>query len=321
MPRFPDSGTGRPNSAPDGPRLRSKSFSRSSRGLNLAAALRPDNDFVQKQILPPVPAIPTQHRRRRSSLESDRTSRFVDILDAQGELKPSNFRSRLQAAGARDYGEDVAERNLGQNAHDLQSPAVKAFYAHSTAGSHRVVIEKPPREVARSPYSGTARQGNRLPTQGKRASSTSLAKVSETAWKTFSDFDDAEVVEQDDARGRRSERGQQKRADFRLANGLGIDERAIKADRRRSFHTLAASRSREKTKPRPLSLHKSFASFNEEMSLPPPIPSFYPVSSCSDSVHGIGRVEVESVVDETFDEPAPSPSRFIHQISPCQLLT
>ncbi|VUC24409.1 unnamed protein product [Clonostachys rosea] len=53
----------------------------------------------------------------------------IDILDAQGALKPSDFRTRVKAAGARDYGEDVAERNLGVNGVDLTSPAVQAFYA------------------------------------------------------------------------------------------------------------------------------------------------------------------------------------------------
>lgn len=53
----------------------------------------------------------------------------VDLLDASGAFKPSDFRTRLQASGARDYGEDVAERNMGVNGVDLNSPAVLAFYA------------------------------------------------------------------------------------------------------------------------------------------------------------------------------------------------
>ncbi|KAL7941515.1 hypothetical protein V8C42DRAFT_334796 [Trichoderma barbatum] len=46
------------------------------------------------------------------SLPRRRSSAFVDILDAQGELKPYDFRSRVQASGSRDYGEDVADRNI-----------------------------------------------------------------------------------------------------------------------------------------------------------------------------------------------------------------
>ncbi|EGS21431.1 uncharacterized protein CTHT_0032890 [Thermochaetoides thermophila DSM 1495] len=38
--------------------------------------------------------------------------RYKDILDAQGEIRPLDFKERLRASGARDYGEDVADRNL-----------------------------------------------------------------------------------------------------------------------------------------------------------------------------------------------------------------
>ncbi|ATY67239.1 hypothetical protein A9K55_000346 [Cordyceps militaris] len=55
--------------------------------------------------------------------------RHVDLLDAQGQLGPSDFKARLQAAGSREYGEDVAERNIGQNGLLLGSPAVQRFYA------------------------------------------------------------------------------------------------------------------------------------------------------------------------------------------------
>lgn len=59
---------------------------------------------------------------------------YVDLLDASGAFKPSDFKTRLQASGARDYGEDVAERNLGVNGVDLESPAVVAFYALTGGG-------------------------------------------------------------------------------------------------------------------------------------------------------------------------------------------
>ncbi|KAB5572027.1 hypothetical protein GE09DRAFT_653656 [Coniochaeta sp. 2T2.1] len=57
---------------------------------------------------------------------------YKDLLDAQSELKPLNFRSRIKASGARDYGEDVADRNIGENGHNLELPQVQAFYAQST---------------------------------------------------------------------------------------------------------------------------------------------------------------------------------------------
>lgn len=55
--------------------------------------------------------------------------RSVDILDAQSTFKPADFRSRIQASGSRDYGEDVAERNIGINGVELHSEAVQHFYA------------------------------------------------------------------------------------------------------------------------------------------------------------------------------------------------
>lgn len=68
---------------------------------------------------------------RTSSLLSETGSRFKDLLDAQSEIKPADFKSRVRASGARDYGEDVADRNIGENGIELQSPAVQAFYAQA----------------------------------------------------------------------------------------------------------------------------------------------------------------------------------------------
>ncbi|KAK4146844.1 uncharacterized protein C8A04DRAFT_9471 [Dichotomopilus funicola] len=53
---------------------------------------------------------------RSESLRVDSTAKtFKDLLDAQSEIKPADFHARVKAAGARDYGEDVAERNMGAN--------------------------------------------------------------------------------------------------------------------------------------------------------------------------------------------------------------
>ncbi|KHN98431.1 uncharacterized protein MAM_03555 [Metarhizium album ARSEF 1941] len=62
------------------------------------------------------------------SYSSTRTPGYVDLLDAQGGLRPYDFRARVQAAGARDYGEDVAERNMGENGVDVRSAAAQVFY-------------------------------------------------------------------------------------------------------------------------------------------------------------------------------------------------
>ncbi|OAA58271.1 hypothetical protein ISF_06810 [Cordyceps fumosorosea ARSEF 2679] len=67
----------------------------------------------------------------RSGSVRSAVSRHVDLLDAQGQLGPSDFKARLQATGSREYGEDVAERNIGQNGLLLGSPAVQKFYATS----------------------------------------------------------------------------------------------------------------------------------------------------------------------------------------------
>lgn len=46
---------------------------------------------------------------------------YVDLLDAQSRFKPSDFHTRVQATGARDYGEDVADRNIKANGANLES--------------------------------------------------------------------------------------------------------------------------------------------------------------------------------------------------------
>ncbi|KAG6365925.1 hypothetical protein INS49_000101 [Diaporthe citri] len=55
----------------------------------------------------------------RSSLGSIKSK---DILDAQEEIRPTDFRSRVQATGARDYGEDVADRNITRHRDGTLSP-------------------------------------------------------------------------------------------------------------------------------------------------------------------------------------------------------
>lgn len=78
---------------------------------------------------PPRPHTTLQtHNLVLSSLEVG----FKDILDAQSEFIPLDFKSRIKASGARDYGEDVADRNIGVNGHNLELPQVQAFYAQST---------------------------------------------------------------------------------------------------------------------------------------------------------------------------------------------
>ncbi|KAH7134612.1 hypothetical protein B0J13DRAFT_85503 [Dactylonectria estremocensis] len=303
IPRFRDSSIGRPTSAPYSSRLsiRSKSVGRNSRVASPAMVLRPDNDLIQQQLTPPVPPIPPKHRRRRSSLGS--TNRFIDILDAQGEFRPSNFRSRVDASGAREFGEDVADRNMGINSSDLSSQAVQAFYRSSVGSSDHWAAPAPC--IPKAGYTNSERSTRSRQRKRDTASFTKGADIS--AWNSFSECHEVDVVRHVDVvrpeypRGRRIER----RAE--LCCNTSNDSHSIE-DRRRSFHSFNA-RSAERSRPRPLSLHPSMSNFHDDESYPPPLPRSRPRTSGGRSeMHGIGNLEVQSQMDEAFDEPAPFPS-------------
>ncbi|KAI0132077.1 hypothetical protein BJ170DRAFT_229793 [Xylariales sp. AK1849] len=81
---------------------------------------------------------------RSLSIQSNGSRRFVDLLDAQSSLHATDFHHRLQAAGARSYGEDVADRNIGENGIDLDSSEARAFYSsYSGTGTTRDLAEEP----------------------------------------------------------------------------------------------------------------------------------------------------------------------------------
>lgn len=61
-------------------------------------------------------------RRTNGSRSSLVSIKSKDILDAQEEIRPTDFRSRVQATGARDYGEDVADRNITRHREGNLSP-------------------------------------------------------------------------------------------------------------------------------------------------------------------------------------------------------
>lgn len=54
-------------------------------------------------------------RGRSGSITSVGSGRFKDLLDAQEEIRSIDIRTRIEATGAKDYGEDVADRNMRQN--------------------------------------------------------------------------------------------------------------------------------------------------------------------------------------------------------------
>ncbi|KAH7146309.1 hypothetical protein EDB81DRAFT_883728 [Dactylonectria macrodidyma] len=297
IPRFRDSSIGRPTSAPYSPRLsiRSRSVGRASPVM----ILRPDNDSIQEELTPPVPPIPPKHRRRRSSLGSNR---FIDILDAQGEFKPSNFRSRVEAAGAREFGEDVADRNMGINSSDLSSQAVQAFYRSSVGSFDHWAAPAP--FIPKVGYTNSERSARSRQMKRDTASFTKTADIS--AWNSFSECHEVDVLRHVDLvqpeypRGRRIER--------RAELCYNTSNEHSRENRRKSFHSFNA-RSAERSRPRPLSLHPSMSNFHDDESYPPPLPRSRPRTSGGRSeTHGIGTLEVQSLVDEAFGEPAPFPS-------------
>lgn len=63
-------------------------------------------------------------RRTNGSRSSLGSIKSKDILDAQEEIRPTDFRSRVHATGARDYGEDVADRNITRHRDGSLSPTL-----------------------------------------------------------------------------------------------------------------------------------------------------------------------------------------------------
>ncbi|TLD27264.1 hypothetical protein PspLS_04927 [Pyricularia sp. CBS 133598] len=98
------------------------------------------------QVFPPTlpslpassPAVtsPVKHAHRRTKSMLSDGGRSVDLLDAQSELSPQSpdFKTRLEAAGFRSFGEDVADRNI---AISLDSSHVKAFYTPAAESRKR----------------------------------------------------------------------------------------------------------------------------------------------------------------------------------------
>lgn len=100
------------------PEARPTSSSTSLRQGSGEAQLRTQSISSYQQRLPSVSSSGSGHK---------------DILDAQSELKPLDFKGRVKAAGARDYGEDVADRNIRESGCDLGSPVVHAIYRQESS--------------------------------------------------------------------------------------------------------------------------------------------------------------------------------------------
>ncbi|KAI1092693.1 hypothetical protein F5B19DRAFT_453154 [Rostrohypoxylon terebratum] len=89
------------------------------------------NDNLSRNSIFSLPS-PTFARNRNSSIfstDSTSTRRFVDLLDAQSFIKPSDFYGRVKAAGAKDYGEDVADRNIRENRTSVNPAQAEEIFA------------------------------------------------------------------------------------------------------------------------------------------------------------------------------------------------
>ncbi|SPN98480.1 uncharacterized protein DNG_01525 [Cephalotrichum gorgonifer] len=75
------------------------------------------------------------HARHDSARSRGRVggAAHVDLLDAQSMVKPADFRGRVAASGARDYGEDVADRNIAMNASLASSPPRPSLSSRRTS--------------------------------------------------------------------------------------------------------------------------------------------------------------------------------------------
>lgn len=111
--------------------------------------------FNQNPIVNPPLRPASAHGRGRNSSLSSRSggaTAWVDLLDAQSKINPADFHARIAAAGSRNYGEDVADRNIALTAGaELARPSASrnTSYHGSLAGDR-----EPPfhlRRLAASP--------------------------------------------------------------------------------------------------------------------------------------------------------------------------
>ncbi|CAM1503202.1 Fc.00g079780.m01.CDS01 [Cosmosporella sp. VM-42] len=301
VPRFRGTTAERPSSAPGnsaGLNARPKSVARSVRNSSAAWPLVPEKSrtalskgaYVLEKP-PPVPSI-AAHHRHNSSTDSFRGTGFVDILDAQGEIKPSNFRSRVKAAGARDYGEDVADRNLGENGVNLKSPAVQAFYALTGSDSatfrpdervvddygnvyyaHDAIEEQesldesaPPPVVAKGELAKDEWAKRVRRRQSREAPIARPQTSTASPWGSLSRT--ADMLDREWDQDQNTERRPKTHHSNRKA---GQKDSAL-ANRRKSFNAFASTPSSTRSKPRPLSLHPSLSNYSTGSASPPPVP-------------------------------------------------
>lgn len=215
-----------------------------------------DGDDVPLPTVPPVPTIP-QFAIRDSSLDgpSKRKSNYVDLLDAQSDIKPSSFQLRLRAGGARDYGEDVADRNILPDNASIASPCL------------------PP----------TSRPHSRLSSNGGR--DESIGQGGSPNPDRFGHKQTPSHMTQHDStiRGRN--------AHNRLTEEAFVERRLSGSQRRRSVGEFTSSdaNNNKRSKPRPLSLHPSLSNFQPRSSSPPSIRTSRPRTAPNNEISRINN--------------------------------
>ncbi|KAI0508771.1 hypothetical protein F5B22DRAFT_619541 [Xylaria bambusicola] len=75
------------------------------------------------------------------SSEAGKSKGYVDLLDAQSMFKPSDFYSRVQAAGAKNYGEDVADRNRELISTNLDTRGSDTMQSHAAGYGYPLVSQ------------------------------------------------------------------------------------------------------------------------------------------------------------------------------------
>jgi len=133
---------------------------------------------------------PFAHHQRSDSAMSHKS--YVDILDAQSSIKSSRetSRHRAKASGVRDYGEDVADRNIadfgsGTKAIDLNSPDFSYMKT--------VYSSKPPKGFSRDANATLCGQG-----QGEALSTLPLGQVLGPQIQATGSGDDMSLIQQQD---------------------------------------------------------------------------------------------------------------------------
>lgn len=235
-------------------------------------------------LAPPVPRIPIRHQRDvSSSLGSVKRPAFVDLLDAQSDFKPADFRSRVQAAGVRDYGEDVADRNLGVNGVDLTSPAVKAFYALTGGAALAYRSDGSAVDVHGNMYASES-----IPTKLKDAAPV-MDGAEDLGWdsrearrpnqKRRSEFLGSGTKKTGDPE-RRKRSATTKAGEPDALDTKANNRKSSISNRRNSLQDFMASTSLASTdarsKQRPLSLHQGVSSPIGDPATPPGIPRYRP---------------------------------------------